>query len=412
MSSDGEDRRPAASPKRDLRSPSYLSLRDREPAGDHRSNSRNPNRRGRLHRYLDQEIDRRGSSRSPSPRRRPYLRRLPSPRIRRPPRANSYSSEEESDRRRLAPRSYRGRSRSRSQEFQDRGCCRCRRRPADDELFMTPAEDDFYVRIDRSDDLFKCVRCADFLSSPVYECVEGHLTCVACHGSANDGGEGEADRCVICGSTEYMRSHAVANWLRSIRFSCRYYDYGCPAFLPRRQMEDHERACRCAPVFCPVARCDFHGGPTDTLERHLIARHGWSVADVRYGEPLCVRVRPSRCVLRAEDGALFHLSAALERSSTALSMIHIRPDNAAAAEFTYEVKAPVPAGMQPQHRLKMQSAVWGTTLRDGTADANPVSVTVPDDMFPQVEGPQQDCVQVRVRKVAPAAAGANNGQLV
>ncbi|WVZ72047.1 hypothetical protein U9M48_020565 [Paspalum notatum var. saurae] len=407
MSSEGEDRRAAASPKRHLRSPSYLSLRDREQAGDHRSNSRNPNRRrGRLNRYLDElevDLDRRGSSRSPSP----------SPRRRR--RSPSAPS------RRLAPRSYRGRrsrSRSRSRECQGRGwCCQCRRRPADDELYMTPAEDDFYVRIDRSDDLFRCIRCADMLSSPVYECVEGHLTCVACHGSANNGDDGEADRCVRCGSTEYMRSLAVANWLRSIRFSCRYYDYSCPAFLPRRQMEDHERACPHAPVFCPVPRCDFHGGPTDVLERHLTARHGWSVADMNYGEALCVLVHPSRCVLRAEDGALFHLTAAPERGGTALSMIHIRPDNAAAAEFTYEVKMPVPAGPQPQrHRLKMQSTVWGTTLRDGgAADANPISVTVPDDMFPEVEGPQQDCVQVRVRKVeaepAAAAAGAirNNG---
>jgi hypothetical protein len=32
-----------------------------------------------------------------------------------------------------------------------------------------PPEEDFYLRIDRSDDLFKCAHCFELLSSPVYE---------------------------------------------------------------------------------------------------------------------------------------------------------------------------------------------------------------------------------------------------
>jgi E3 ubiquitin-protein ligase SIAH1 len=196
----------------------------------------------------------------------------------------------------------------------------------------------------------------------------------------------------------------VANWLRSIRFSCKNYEFGCPSFLPRRELEaDHERSCPYAPVFCPVRRCDFIGGPRDHLQRHITARHGWSVDGFRYGEPFRVRIYPAvRSVLRADDGELFHFRAEMERGGRIeLSMIRIRPDDAVAAEFTYEVKTPAAAGLQ--HRLHMQSTVWATSLRHGPADVNPVSVTVPDDMFP-LEGPESDSVEVCVRKVAPAAA--------
>lgn len=245
------------------------------------------------------------------------------------------------------------------------------------------------------------------------QCVDGHVTCGVCHESANEGDDGEAgdDRCIRCGSTEYRRSRAVAGWLKSVLFPCGNHDYGCPAFLPRHKMEAHERSCHYAPVFCPVDwRCDFPGGPTDALERHVTAVHGWAVVGVRYGEPLHVRARPgpSRSLLRAEDdGALFYLCCAKadHGGSVVLSMIHIRPDDAPnKADFTYEVKTP-PAAPEMQHRIQMQSTVWGTSLRDGELYANPVSVKVPGSMLPREEGPQQDSVEVRIVKVAPPPAG-------
>jgi len=190
----------------------------------------------------------------------------------------------------------------------------------------------------------------------------------------------------------------VADWLRSVRFSCPNYDQGCPSFLPRHEMEGtHKATCPYAPVFCPVRNCYFHGGPADELERHLTSRHDWDVVAFRYGEPFRVRVQPSQSLLRAEDGEIFHLCSELEPGGTALSMIRIRPENAAAAEFTYELRTPAAAGLR--HGLQMQSTVWATSLWRGAEGANPVCVTVPDDMFP-LEGPEQDSVEVRVHKVA------------
>lgn len=108
-------------------------------------------------------------------------------------------------------------------------------------------------------------------------------------------------------------------------------------------------------------------------------------------------------MLRAEDdGKMFHVRAKSKRGATALSMVWVRPDNAAAgeAEFTYEVRTPVVEGV-PQ-RLQMQATVWGTSLEYGRADADQVCVTVPDFMFPS-DGPDADSVEVRVDRIEPAA---------
>lgn len=133
--------------------------------------------------------------------------------------------------------------------------------------------------------------------------MKGHVTCTTCHGSTN-GEEDDDDQCIRCGLADYHRSRAVEGWLRSIRFSCKHYDYHCPVFLPWRQMDTHEAACGHAPVFCPVQRCDFYGGPPDTLEHHLTARHyGWGLAGVRYGQPFRVSVHPSACSTPRRWGA-------------------------------------------------------------------------------------------------------------
>ncbi|KAL6847805.1 hypothetical protein ACP4OV_021933 [Aristida adscensionis] len=334
---------------------------------------------------------------------------------------------------RARPRSCRSRSRTRSEECEDRTCCRPRRAgcngdgdgDAYDDRWDTSADDDDWltVRIYRQDDLFSCAQCDSLLSSPVFE----HVTCGTCHDEGKGAGADGEDVCNRCGATEYGRSlAAAAAFLRCIRFSCVRFScgnhaYGCPAAVPRHEMAAHERGCRYAPCFCPVRRCDFAGGPPDALERHLTARHGWAAVAVRYGEPFRVRVHtaPQSVLRAAEDGALFHLCAEWESrggGGTSLSMIHIRPDNAATAAaapeagpFTYEVKAPAPAPVAGvQHRLQMQATVWGTSLKNGRADANPVRVTVPDDMFPQV-GPDMDAVEVVLRKVAPNTVVAANG---
>ncbi|KAF0918383.1 hypothetical protein E2562_023544 [Oryza meyeriana var. granulata] len=310
--------------------------------------------------------------------------------------------------RRRRPRSCRSRSRTRSYECEDSRCCHPRSSPQSDDRevdaeedgswYQAPADNEFIVRIDgvgANDGIFQCAECFTMLYSPVYECENGDVTCGRCYD------EDDGEECRKCGSRELSRSRAVSHLLRCIRFACRNYKYGCPSFLPRRDMDDHELSCEHEPCFCPVRRCGFSGA-ADALARHLTARHGWGRLRVVFGEALVVPVH-SPTILRADDGRIFHLSCTRDRGFTAMSMVCIRPDNVAGAdeEFTYEVKTAC-------QRLQMQAVVESTSLRYGMKDALQARVTVPNDMLLR----QCDAVEVCVRKatsgVGAGAGAANN----
>lgn len=205
------------------------------------------------------------------------------------------------------------------------------------------------------------------------QCGDGHLTCHRCHDS-------DHMACIRCGSKEYSRSHAVARMVRSVRFACRNREHGCAASLPRHGVEDHERSCRYEPCFCPVCkRAFFPGADAGALEEHLTGRHAWELHRLTYGVTVAVDVDPDRlALLRADDGELFHLDLGRMRrehedDGTSLSVIRMRPDNAAGAEaeFSYEVKPPGAA-------WRMQAPVWSSSLRRGMKDGNRVIVTVPE----------------------------------
>uniref|UniRef100_A0A0E0JDH6 E3 ubiquitin-protein ligase n=1 Tax=Oryza punctata TaxID=4537 RepID=A0A0E0JDH6_ORYPU len=307
-------------------------------------------------------------------------------------------------RRRRRPRSCRSRSRTRSYECENSRCCHTRSSPHSDDRedndeqegswYHPPADNEFTVRIDgigANDGIFQCDGCFAMLSSPVYECANGDVICDRC--SYDHCGE----ECRKCGSRELARSRAVSHLLQCIRFACKNHKYGCPTFLPRQDMDEHELSCEHEPCFCPIHRCGFSGA-ADSLARHLTARHGWGRLRVVYGEAVVVPVQ-SPTILRADDGRIFHLSCARERGGTAMSMVCIRPDHVAGAEeeFTYEVRTAC-------QRLQMQASVESTSLRYGMKDAVQARVKVPDDMLLRLG----DAVQVFVRKAASAAGAANN----
>ncbi|XP_044343812.1 uncharacterized protein [Triticum aestivum] len=187
--------------------------------------------------------------------------------------------------------------------------------------------------------------------------------------------------CIRCGSKDYTRSRAAARMVRSVRFACRNREHGCGASLPRLGVEDHKRSCRYEPCFCPVCKRAFvPGADPDALEEHLTGRHAWHLHHLTYGEEVLVDVDPHRhALLRADDGELFHLDLSRVRRAhadddgTSISVIRMRPDNAAGAEaeFSYEVKPPGAA-------WRMQAPVWSSSLRRGMEDGNRVFVTVPE----------------------------------
>lgn len=290
----------------------------------------------------------------------------------------------------MSPRPSRSRSRSYSHLSEETdGHGRVWRPHAYREINADRGYGEYSVRISDYDRLFTCRGCHHMLSSPVYQCSSGHVTCATCHDDTSG--------CSYCLATGCTRSLAVEEFLYGITFSCRNQQYGCDAFLLHHQMREHERSCHHEPCFCPVPHCGF-AGQTYELESHLATLHRWDVVRFRYGESFEAPVH-NPAVFRCDDyGELFHILASREGGyGTALSMICIRPDNACKEEFTYELK--VPAG--GRHRLQMQSTVWNTSLRYGIGEGSDVFLLVPDKLPGNESG---SIVEVCINKAAAAGA--------
>ncbi|KAM0877318.1 hypothetical protein ACQ4PT_035578 [Festuca glaucescens] len=294
----------------------------------------------------------------------------------------------------MSPRPSRSRSRSHSRSHshlsdETDGHGRVWRPHAYREINGERGDGEYSVRISDYDRLFTCRGCHHMLSSPVYECSSGHVTCARCHGETGH------TLCSYCAVTGCTHSRAVEEFLYGISFSCRNQQYGCDAFLLHHQMRAHEQSCHHEPCFCPVPRCGF-AGQTYELESHLATLHRWDVVRFRYGESFEAPVHKP-AVFRCEDyGELFHILTSREGYGTALSMICIRPDNACKEEFTYELM--MPAG--GRHRLQMQSTVWNTSLRYGIGEGSDVFLLVPDKL-PGNES--SSVVEVCINKAAASA---------
>ncbi|XP_051219949.1 E3 ubiquitin-protein ligase SINA-like 2 [Lolium perenne] len=248
--------------------------------------------------------------------------------------------------------------------------------------------DVFSVHIDGFDydRLFTCKCCRRMLSSPVFQCPFGHLTCSRCDGEFRD------NRCGSCGAADgYGRNRAVEEFLARICFSCRNKEHGCTALLVHHEMPAHEESCLYEPCFCPIPRCGF-AGRSYALKAHLIGRHHWRTVNFRYGESFHAHARESTIMHSKDDGELFFLDSFREGRGTALSMICIRPDNAVTQEFAYELKTPIGNGKR-RHKLQMQSTARNTSLRNGMGDKEKVFLLVPNDMPCTEDGYVEVCIR-------------------
>jgi E3 ubiquitin-protein ligase SIAH1 len=99
-----------------------------------------------------------------------------------------------------------------------------------------------------------------------------------------------------------------------------------------------------------------------------------------------------------DDGELFFLDSFREGRGTALSMICVRPNNAVAQEFVYELKTTARNGDR-RHRLQMQSMARNTSLRNGIGEKDKVFLLVPNDA--QLGGHVEVCIRKDVAGASP-----------
>ncbi|KAG0564419.1 hypothetical protein KC19_8G108600 [Ceratodon purpureus] len=119
-------------------------------------------------------------------------------------------------------------------------------------------------------DTLECPLCTEPLTSPVYQCENGHIACGPCCEKLTKG-------CPSCSQpTGRIRCLAVEKIIESLQVACKHAHHGCKEMLrynKKDERDEHEQEeCKYKPVPCYIPCC-MHEGPKFTLPDHLAKDH-------------------------------------------------------------------------------------------------------------------------------------------
>lgn len=157
-------------------------------------------------------------------------------------------------------------------------------------------------------DVLDCPICLEPLSSPVYQCENGHIACSNCCIKMSN-------KCASCfWPIGYNRCRAIEKVLESVRVSCRNVQHGCPASLIYCKKFDHEKICTYTPCSCPYTGCNYVGSDK-SLYLHFKTEHPRCAKLFRfnYTVPITFNSDQKHVFLQdRHDNTLFVLSRSIE----------------------------------------------------------------------------------------------------
>ncbi|XP_020990034.1 E3 ubiquitin-protein ligase SINA-like 10 [Arachis duranensis] len=182
---------------------------------------------------------------------------------------------------------------------QDRSCEKEEQVPDDDEPVSvkasgkkgSSAQDKSFSFFLSDPDVLDCPICFNPLTTPVYQCENGHVACSACCSRILE------KKCASCFlSIGSIRSRALEKVLESIKVPCANAEYGCTETLRYSDKSGHESQCNFVPCSCPHSDCNFVSSFSD-LPAHYRTEHGSSAsAGVRFSYD-----KPFKVTLDSDD---------------------------------------------------------------------------------------------------------------
>ncbi|XP_023644278.1 E3 ubiquitin-protein ligase SINA-like 2 [Capsella rubella] len=127
-------------------------------------------------------------------------------------------------------------------------------------------------------DLLDCPICCHPLTSPIFQCVNGHLVCSSCHPKLRN-------KCPSCSLTiGNNRSRIAERLLEAVLVPCRNAKHGCPERYPHgKELADHEKICDLYVCYCPAKNCNHSAFQLD-LYCHYTACHKASCSRYKTGQ--------------------------------------------------------------------------------------------------------------------------------
>ncbi|KAK4802576.1 hypothetical protein SAY86_000779 [Trapa natans] len=157
-------------------------------------------------------------------------------------------------------------------------------------------------------DSLDCAICYEPLSSPVFQCENGHVACSSCCTNMKN-------KCASCGwPIGYNRCRALEKILESVLLTCKFSNYGCKESISYNNRRDHEKSCLHIPCHCPLSYCSYIGS-FKHVAHHFNSDHPCRRATFKFNVTKSILIR---------FDAEFHVL--LEEKGESLFLLHNRVD--------------------------------------------------------------------------------------
>ncbi|KAK8928209.1 E3 ubiquitin-protein ligase SINA-like 10 [Platanthera zijinensis] len=218
--------------------------------------------------------------------------------------------------------------------------------------------------------LLDCPICFEPLTSPIFQCLNGHFACSLCTKKL-DGG-----KCPSCSlQIGDIRNLGLEFVAAGARVRCPFSAFGCQDVVSYTNLLAHEAACPRAPCSCPISGCGFNCSASD-LAAHIRNKHhpAAGVHEFTYGRPLRLLLRPEEpfmVLLGDDDSPVFLLARSngghnMPSGSVQMIVICLRPTSSS-WKWDYEYKAAVSCN---RTALQLTTRAVSTTLWSGDFGMN------------------------------------------
>ncbi|KAK1422111.1 hypothetical protein QVD17_24998 [Tagetes erecta] len=183
-------------------------------------------------------------------------------------------------------------------------------------------------------DVLDCPICLDPLSTPVFQCENGHIACSLCCHKVNR----KCPSC--CMPIGYNRCRAIEKVIESVKTSCKNAQYGCKETMTYSKKFEHELMCLHATCFCPHPSCPF-AGSSKSMYLHFGIQHAASTTRFTYNTRFFVCVSPHQkhiFLQEQHESVIFILNHQFSDHGRALSVDCVGP-SALKASFEYQIIA-------------------------------------------------------------------------
>ncbi|KAG7650774.1 E3 ubiquitin-protein ligase SINA-like 2 [Arabidopsis thaliana] len=188
-------------------------------------------------------------------------------------------------------------------------------------------------------DLLDCPICCHVLTSPIFQCDNGHIACSSCCTKLRN-------KCPSCAlPIGNFRSRIMERVVEAVMVPCPNVKHGCTEKFSYGKELFHEKECRFALCYCPAPNCNYSGMYKDLYSHYYVNHYDtWNQIGCGNFAGAWLRISEKILVLQYGQGPLIAVQCFKEPQGMYVTVNGIAPCAPGVGEFSYELSYKMPRG--------------------------------------------------------------------